>query len=131
MINLIKHTIKGKMGSTIVYRLTNLGFDESVNKLKWDSFRFYTPLGNQVDENDRRYFEVPADEIPIERDDTLNKEIQVKITKDEGVEMIEVFEGAETDPISIGLEGDIVVFGVIPTDPQNDIEIHYKEVTNG
>jgi hypothetical protein len=131
MIDLTKHTIKGKIGSTVVYRLANLRFDESDNKLKWDSFRFYTPLGNRVDEKGYKFFAVPADEIPIERDDILDKELAVIITEKNGVEAVEIFEDAENETISIGLEGDIVVTGFIPADPQKEIELHYKEVTHG
>jgi hypothetical protein len=126
-----KHTIKGKKGETVCYTLPNFRFDSSDNKLKWDAFRFYTPEGNQTDDDGFKYFDVPGDDALIERDDTLNKELMIIVTKDEGTEVVEILEGAETEPITIGLEGDIVAAGFISADAAEEITIDYKEVTNG
>ncbi|NIM11528.1 MAG: hypothetical protein GTO45_16530 [Candidatus Aminicenantes bacterium] len=126
-----RHTIKGKKGETVCYTLPNFRFDSSDNKLKWDAFRFYTPEGNQTDDDGFKYFDVPGDEALIERDDTLNKELMIIVTKDQGTEVVEILEGAETEAIVIGLEGDIVAAGFIPADAAEEITIDYKEVTNG
>jgi hypothetical protein len=126
-----KHTIKGKKGETVCYTLPNFRFDSSDNKLKWDAFRFYTPEGNQTDDQGFKYFDVPGDEVLIERDDTLNKELLIIVTKDQGTEVVEILEGAETEAITIGLEGDIAASGFIPADPGEEISINYKEVTDG
>lgn len=130
-MQLNKHTIQGKKGATVCYTLTNFRFDSSDNKLKWDAFRFYTPEGNQTDDEGFKYFDVPADEYLIERDDTLDKEFMIIADKEEGIEIVEILEGAETEAIIIGLEGDIMAAGFIPADPAAEINIDYKEVTNG
>jgi hypothetical protein len=125
-----KKIIKGKKGETVCYTLLNFRFDSSDNKLKWDAFRFYTPVGNQTDDNGFKYFDVPGDGALIERDDTLNKEFMLIVTKDQGAEVVEILEGAETEAIVIGLEGDIVAAGLIPADVAEEITIDYKEVTD-
>lgn len=130
-MQLNKHTVQGKKGKTVCYTLTNFRFDPGENKLKWDAFRFYTPEGGQTDEEGFAYFDVPADEIPILRDDSLNKEFMILVTKDEGVEFLEVLEDAEIQGFSIGLEGDIAATGFIPTNPGEEIVIDYKEVSHG
>ncbi len=130
-MQLNKQTIHGKKGATVCYTLPNFRLDSSDNKLKWNAFRFYTPEGNQTDDEGFRFFDVPGDEVLIERDDTLNKEFMIIVTKDQGTEVVEILEGAETEAIVIGLEGDIVAAGFIPADPAGEINIDYKEVTNG
>jgi hypothetical protein len=131
MMILNKHTIRGKKGSTVCYTIPNFHFDINDNHLKWDDFRFYTPLGESMDEEGFRYFDVPADEVLIERDDTLTKDLIIIATQEEGVEVIETLEGAEGEVITIGLEGDIIVSGTIPASEEEEITIDYKEVTNG
>jgi hypothetical protein len=128
---LTKNTVKGKKGKTVSYTLPNLRFDITDNKLKWDAFRFHTPEGNQTNNEGFKYFDVPADEVLIERDDTLNKQLIIKITRDSGTEAIEILEGAEIEAIIIGLEGDVVAAGFIPANLEEEIIINYKEVTNG
>ncbi|MCP5046721.1 MAG: hypothetical protein GY940_06090, partial [bacterium] len=118
-------------GETVCYTMTGFQFDDSDNNLKWDAFRFYTPEGDITDEEGHRYFDVPADEIPIERDDTLNKHMMIIVTKNDGAEVVEVMEGAEFEGVSIGLEGDIVANGFIPAAPGEEIVFNYMEVTNG
>jgi hypothetical protein len=130
-MQLTKHTIHGKKGTTVCYTLPNFRFDSSDNKLKWDAFRFYTPEGDRADDEGFKYFHVSGDEYLIERDDTLNKEFMIIVTKDEGTEVVEILEGAETEAIVIGLEGDIVAAGFIPADAAKEITIDYKEVTDG
>lgn len=125
-----KHTITGKKGETVCYTMPNFRYDSEDNKLKWDAFRFYTPLGQLSDEEGNMYFDVSSDEVLIERDDTLNKTNLIKVTN-EGVEVIEILEGAQMEEIIIGLEGDIVCTGFIPVDTAEEITIDYKEVVNG
>lgn len=122
-----KHTIKGKRGKTVCYFLPNFRYDIN-DKLKWDSFRFYTPEGDQTDDEGFKYFDVPGEEILLQRDVNLNKILMIIITKNEGTEILEIYEGAEMELLSVGLEGDIVVSGFIPSDPQQEISINYKEV---
>lgn len=126
-----KKTIKGEKGKTVCYSIQNLRFDSSDNRIKWDTFRFYTPEGNEIDSQGFNYFDVPADEVLIERDDTLNKYIMIIVTKDTGTELLEIYEDAEMEAVTIGLEGDIIVYGFIPADTATEITISYKEVTNG
>jgi hypothetical protein len=126
-----KHTIRGKKGSTVCYSLPNFHFDSNDNHLKWDDFRFYTPVGESMDEEGFRYFDVPADEVLVERDDMLAKDLMIIATQDEGVEVIETLEGAEGEVITIGLEGDVIISGTIPAVDEEEVVIDYKEVTNG
>jgi hypothetical protein len=128
---LSKHIIQGKKGHTVCYTLENFRFDSSDNMLKWDAFRFYTPLGGSIDGEGFNYFDVPAEAIPIERDDTLNKDLLIIATNDNGVDVVETLEGANGEDFSIGLEGDVIVSGFIPAAVEEEIVIDYKEVTNG
>jgi hypothetical protein len=126
-----KMMIKGKKGHTVCYSLPNFRFDSETNQLKWDAFSFYTPLGELLDEDGFRYFNVPAEELLIQRDDNLDKELVVMITKENGIEAVEILQGAIPDSINIGIEGDIVLSGFIPADTNEEIVFHYKEVTDG
>ena len=130
-MQLVKHTIYGKKGSTVSYSIPNIRFDNDESKIKWDSFRFYTPKGDKVDTDGFKYFDVPEDEVAIIRDDDLNKMLIIIATVDQGIEAIESFEGEESETITIGLEGDIIISAVIPTSLENEIIVDYKEVTNG
>lgn len=127
-----KTIITGEKGKTVCYQLANFRYEEGY--ICWDVFKFYTPLGTQTDTDGHKYFEVPAISELIERDDVLNKEILFKVTQSEStvvVEIIEIFESAASPAISVGIEGDIVCVVFVPTDPGQNIEIEYKEVTNG
>lgn len=126
-----KHVIRGKKGKTVCYSLPGFRFDTSDNKLKWEAFRFYTPLGESIDDNGYNYFDVPADEALIEREYDLNKEMDILVTKDNGVEILEILAGAEMEGINIGLEGDIVASGYIPSSTHQEIVFDYKEVIDG
>lgn len=126
-----KHIIHGRKGKTVCYELPDFHFDTSDNKLKWETFRFYTPLGDNTDEQGFHYFDVPADEALVERDNDLDKNLDIIVTKGNGVEILEVFDGAEVETITIGLEGDIIVSGFIPASPHEEIVFDYKEVTDG
>lgn len=125
-MNIKKTTIKGEKEKTVCYQLNNFRFENG--SICWDAFKFYTPLGTQSDGNN--YFDVPAISELIERDD-INKEVLIKVTQSEGIEIIEILEGATPPSISIGLEGDIVCTVYVPTDTQESIEIQHKEVTDG
>jgi hypothetical protein len=126
-----KHTIHGEKGKTVCYSMPDFRFDASDNKLKWGAFRFYTPEGGSVDEEGFAYFDVPAEEILIQRDESLDKEIIITTTRDNGAEAVEILEGAEIEPIIVGIEGDFVATGFIPASPHQEIVIDYKEVTDG
>ncbi len=129
-MQLIKHTIQGKKGVTVCYTIPNFRFDDDAKQLKWDAFRFHTPEGDKKDADGFQYFDVPADYVPIQRDDQLNKQLLVITTLKKGVEALEIYQGATPEPITIGLEGDIIATGIIPSDPNRDIIIDYKEVTD-
>ncbi len=126
-----QHTIRGIKGKTIFYSLPNFRYDTDDHLLKWDAFKFYTPVGELTDEEGFHFFDVPAEEILIGRDDQLNKEMLIMVDQSQGVTVLESMEGAVWDPITIGLEGDVIASGYIPCDPQKEIVIDYKEVTNG
>ena len=119
---------KGTKGSTVCYKLNNIRIESGV--LKWDPFPFYTPLGDQTDESGFKYFDVPAKEYVIpDRDPSVDMEIVIKVTKDGGVEPSAPIVGADIQPISLGLEGDVIVMGYIPADTNIEIEITPREVT--
>lgn len=126
----LKNTIiiKGKKGVTICYEINNIRIESGV--LKWDSFPFYTPIGDQTDENGDKFFVVPAKEYVIpNRDSEVDIEFNIKVTKDGGVEPSAYFVGAAIQPIILGLEGDVIVTGYIPANTSIEIEITPKEVT--
>lgn len=124
-MTIIKRNIKGEKGRTIFYRIPNIRAEGAY--LKWDAFRFYSPLGVITDTEGDTCFDVEANEILISRDDTLNIELKILVTKDGGVEVFEVLEGAEHS-IQLGLEGDVIINGFIPVGT-GEIIIEYKEVT--
>jgi hypothetical protein len=127
-IILNKHTIQGIRGRTVVYTLADFQFDETTSRLRWNAFRFYTPVGDRTDEDGFNYFDIPADEVLIERDTALDKDFTIVISSGE-VTVIYILEGATGGNINInGLEGDIIASGIIPCDTSEDITIDYKEV---
>ncbi|MGD2087257.1 MAG: hypothetical protein PVH61_13820 [Candidatus Aminicenantes bacterium] len=83
--------IKGNKGKTVIYSIPNFQYDDL--KIKWDAFKFFTPVGDQVDAEGFSYFDVPADVIPITRDDTLDKVIFV----------ISIYTGSQFEVIPIEL----------------------------
>jgi len=127
MISLNKRTVKNVIGKGIVYSFKNFHADENDNKIKWDNFKFYTPLGNLTNANGRRYFEVEAEEYVIERG-TISKRFIIKVDKENGLEAIEWDIDSTREGIRMGLEGDIIVRGFIPSDPTQEITIVYMEV---
>ncbi len=134
MVNLEKQIIIGKKGLTVVYSMANFRFDTSDNKLKWDQFRFYTPEGDStetVDSIEYKFFTVSAEEYLLERHASLNKILMISTAVGSPTKAIEIEDGAAGEQIVLGLEGDIIISGHIPTDPTVDIEIKYKEVTDG
>lgn len=126
-----KHTIQGRKGKTVCYSLPNFRYDGSDNKLKWDAFRFYTPLGHIADNEGFRFFNVMGEQILLRRDERFNKELNVRITQERGIEVFDVPEGTETDSFATGLEGDVVITAFIPADPDDEITVDYIEVTDG
>jgi len=126
-----RHVITGKKGRTICYKIAGFRYDKQDECIKWDDFRFYTPEGDQVDSDGFEYFDVPADEILIQRDPDLDKELLVIITRHRGVDAVEVLAGAEMDPLIIGLDGDIVANCFIPASTTQELVLDYKEIPNG
>jgi len=128
-MNLIKITITGKKGKTVNY---SPQFQENENALSWESFRFYTPVGGAVDAQVFNYYDVPAGQVQIEREE-IPKTLLIIVTQERGVEAMEIYQGAEAtmEPVIIGLEGDIIATGRIPADVQEEILIQFKEVING
>ena len=126
-----KQIIRGRMGRTVCYSMPNFRFDRSDNKIKWDAFRFYTPLGNIADSEGTRFFNVMGGAIPVHRDRWVNKQLFVKITRNRGIETFQVPGYAKINSRAATLEGDIVVTIFIPTDPGEEITVLYKEVTDG
>lgn len=124
-----KTIIIGKKGKTVIYSPQLQVYE---NTLSWEGFRFYTPVGGAVDTAGFHYFDAPAGEILLEREE-LSKTLLLIITQERGVEALEIYQGAEAemDSIVIGLEGDIVATGYIPADPNVEISISFKEVLNG
>jgi hypothetical protein len=123
-----KKIIHGIKGKTVCYSINNIR--DETGYLKFDGFAFFTPFGSQQDQEGYKYFDVPADQILVERDESLDKTLLIKVTESI-VEAIEIYDGAEFEPINIGLEGDIVAMIYIPSDSGKDIEVEYKEVING
>lgn len=120
-------TIKGEKGLTVFYTINNIR--EESGALKWDSFRFYTPVGTNIDEAGFKYFTVPVGEVVITRDDSLAIELKVKVTQAGGVEVFEVYEGVGHN-LTVGKDGDIIITGEIPpVGSIEDIQIVYKEVS--
>lgn len=123
---MIKHTITGKKGKTVCYTIANIDF--TANTLTWDPFIFYTPHGDLTDAQGNKYFNVPPDSITLQREE-LDKRFYLKISVTAEPELIVIYQDEKpAQPLVVGLEGDICVYGHIPTDPLQEIQIHYKEV---
>ncbi len=129
---MIQYTIKGNKGPSIFYQ-----FNPRIegDLLLWNSLPFYTPLGDQVDENNFTYFTVPAGSISLARDSELDIEMIVKIQFstdiDDRIHVYKILEGTspeERPKISCGLEGDIVFFIYIPdaTETAKEIKVEFK-----
>jgi hypothetical protein len=129
MVVLQKRVIGGRLGETLCYKLKNFRYDDVEFKIKWDSSRFYTPAGLSIDEAGHKYFDIPATEILIERDEVLNKDLVVIAKAGQEVEVIETLEGAESESETIGPNGDFICSGYIPASLNEDIIIYYKEAT--
>ncbi len=128
-MKLTKHSIKGIPGITICYTLPNIRIDGDF--LKWDAFRFYSPEGTKKDEKEGLYFDVPAEEILIQRDTVLDKELIICVSLSEGVEVIEILEGADRPEIQFSTTGDIIISGYIPANTAKEVSVNFKEVSNG
>lgn len=128
-MSLTKHTFSGQLGKTVIYSINNLQIETANDFLSWASWRFYTPVGQQTDEEGQHYFDVAACQIPIQREER-SYNIIVTVTRDEGIVVYKIYEGEEPDRFSIGLEGDSVLDGFIPSSPDEEISITYYEVTD-
>lgn len=134
MYSKIKNSIKGKKGKTVCYTFNLEITENTIINIKWEPWRFYTPEGNLVEaESGCKYFEVQALNEDFNRE-TIDKEILigVKYETESTINVIERYQGSqEENPFQIyGLEGDIVLTGIIPADPEQEIQIEYKEVYN-
>lgn len=125
-----KHTIQGNKGVTVCYTINNLRVE--ADSLKFDAFRFYSPAGDQTDGEGFKYFDVPADEVQLDRDPELDTEIQV--VHRGGITTAYKFYPDATENIP-GIEntdsaGDTIINIRIPTDTGTEITVSYKEVTD-
>lgn len=121
-----KDTIKGKINATVLYKIPNFRVEGDL--FKFDAFRFYSPAAGTVDESGGRYFDVPADEADISRDDTLDLEIQIIVIYGQETQAIEILKGAAPPDVNVGIDGDLIATIDIPADPARDILVEYKEV---
>jgi hypothetical protein len=132
MFKIEQKRIEGRKGSTLCYTFTPEVTEIQVSpgrvQLKIAAFRLYTPEGNLSDESGK-YIDVPAIEEEINKEE-IDKEF-ILLIKNCGVYLIERYIGSlEMVPEAEikGLEGDIVLWGVIPS--EGEILIGYKEVYN-
>lgn len=120
-----KHICIGKKGETVVYTISNL---QCVNNtISWDAFNFFTPVGTQVVDG-FNCFVVQADQILLARDNDLDKEFYIKVAQGVETAFYQVLDGAECPALNTNKEGDIIIWGKIPSDPGSEIEVNYKEV---
>ncbi len=125
-----KSLINGRKGETVCFTIKNFIVHSENSSINWNEFRFYTPVGEEVDSEGYKYFEVPAGNISVVRDEILNKTILV-IAEQNNSRVLEILEGAEMEIINLELEGDIVAIANIPADASEEIVVVYKEVTDG
>lgn len=116
----------GKKGSTVVFSIPNLELNGNV--LSWDSFKFYTPVGDQDD--GYKYFNVDEDEILIERDPIFFREVFVYAINGT-VTAQGFFEEENISLPAFGLNSDVLFVVKIPPEGAGDIEIEQREVTDG
>lgn len=117
------HTIKGKMGKTVIYSIPD--FLYAGNTLSWSAFRFYTPQGDKEDDKGK-YFDVPSISEEITGDPELDLIVSVKVSVS-GIEIVESLSDNPSD-MTVGIEGDIVATLVLPA--SGTPEVSYKEVLN-
>ncbi len=127
-MKLNKHTIKTMKGKGICYRLSDFRFDAADNKVKWEAFRFYTPIGPIANGDGRRFFNVMGGQVPLTRDKEKDKRIVVKISLSRGTQYFEFYGEEKNDVAQHGLGGDVAVICYIPADPRQEITTDYKEV---
>ena len=117
--------VKGKKGTTVVFSIPNAPI--TGNLLTWDSFRFYTPEGNQ-EENGIKYVEVSGDEVDLSRDPELYKEIFVYALFGT-ITARGFFEGENISLPEFGLNGDILFIIRIPSEEKGgEIKVEQREV---
>ena len=124
MIDIEKVQISGKKGKTVCYSINNLRIEGDL--LLWDNWQFMTPLGS-LELDGEKYFDVPATSFDISRDDTLDKEISI-VVKSTSIDVLYTLEGEVRESVNLGLDGDIVVTGIIPSDITENIKLQYYEV---
>lgn len=126
-MEITKNTVTGKLGQTVIYSMPNVRYENS--SLCWDSFRFYTPLSSTVDNNNNGYFDVPAGEVEISRDEVFDKTVFIAVEIGKEPTAYSVLEG-ESWSKSIGLEGDFVATIIVPHDTAQPIQCWYIEVSS-
>lgn len=118
-------TIRGAKGKTVAY---SIPWTQTETAIAWPEWRLYTPEGPEVEpETGHRYIPVDAGSVGFSRDAELDKDCLLLVTA-AGVELVEILEGAQVDPISVGLEGDIVATATIPADTTAPVVVTIKEV---
>jgi hypothetical protein len=118
-------TIRGAKDKTVCYTIP---WVQTETAIAWPEWRLYTPEGPEVElETGLRYIHVEAGSVELARDAELDKDCLLLVTA-AGVELVEILEGAQVDPIAGGLEGDIVATATIPADTAAPITVTIKEV---
>jgi hypothetical protein len=124
-MGIIKNTIKGHKGTTVVFSIPNATI--TGNLLTWETFRFYTPEGNQ-DENGNKYFAIPAEQVDISRDPELYREIFV-FCQEGQITAKGYYEGENIALPDFGLKGDMLfIIRMPPEENGNEIKIEQREV---
>ena len=125
---IIKGDIKYKQqkGKGVYYQIPNLRYEEQTSLLKFDSFKFFTPAGDLRDGEGFYFFQVQADEIPIERDTTYNKEIFVIINRGT-VDYYPVFLHSDAVGLSLKLGQDSELMAKINIPVNGEIIIEFFE----
>jgi len=125
-------TISGRKGFTVFYSFIPVLTEivDGIN-IKWDGFKFYSPIGPLSD--GENYFEVPSINENIFKDSSFDKEIfiAIKFESECNVNIIERYIGSiDEAPLEyVGMEGDIILSGVLPSTSSSDqIQMKIKEV---
>lgn len=116
-----KHTLIGKQGETVIYSFDVI---ENGNQIIIRNLNFNSPVGELIGDED-----IIIDLVREEVDKHLQVEVYVDDREDDII-VKEIYITAEVEPVIIGLEGDIILTGYIPSDTNQEITINYKEVIN-
>lgn len=112
--------IRGRLGKTPVFSVPNVVIENNI--LKWGSFKMYTPMGSEID-NDFdpkrfpdgvKYFHVPDGSHELVSDQNLNINFVLRATADKGLQLFEVMEGDNVQ-LRTGNEGHHFITGFLPS----------------